>query len=164
MYFSHESDCNTKVDCLKLNQIDDTRRKRAVIIFLAAIIFISVKGFLSPVVSVGFVLQKEVVGVEGEERTIIFQSGPEGVLVQDEAFRELLPESENLHINESVEAELKTMYPEIEYIVRMRLCVEDEVREYRAGREDFNRLDIGRVAKFRVYRSERDVIEKIIEM
>jgi len=149
---------------LKLNQIDDTRRKRAVIIFLAAILFISVKGFLSPVVGVGFVLQKEVVGVEGEERTIIFQSGPEGVLVQDAAFRELLPESENLQVNESVENKLKTMYPEIEYVVRMRLCVEDEVREYRASREDFNTLEVGRVAKFRVYRSERDVIEKIVEM
>ena len=63
-----------------------------------------------------------------------------------------------------MEAELKTMYPEIEYIVRMRLCVEDEVREYRASREDFNTLEVGRVAKFRVYRSERDVIEKIVEM
>ena len=150
---------------MKLNQIDDTRRKRAVVIFLAAIIFISVKGFLSPVVGVGFVLQKEVVGVEGEERTIIFQSDPEGISVQDAACGQLLPEgTENLQINESVEAELKTMYPEIEYVVRMRLCVEDEVREYRASREDFNMLDIGRVAKFRVYRSERDVIEKIVEM
>ncbi|KKG12360.1 hypothetical protein [Methanosarcina sp. 2.H.A.1B.4] len=150
---------------MKLNQIDDTRKKRAVIIFLAAILFISVKGFLSPVVGVGFVLQKEVVGVEGEERTIIFQSGPEGVSVQDAACGQLLPEgSENLQINESVEAELKTMYPEIEYIVRMRLCIEDEVREYRASREDFNTLEVGRVAKFRVYRSERDVIEKIVEM
>jgi len=149
---------------LKLNQIDDTRRKRAVIIFLATIIFISVKGFLSPVVGVGFILQKEVVGVAGEERTIIFQSGPEGVLVQDAASGELLPESENLQINGSVEAELKTMYPEIEYVVRMRLCVEDEVREYRASREDFNTLEVGRVAKFRVYRSERDFIEKIVEM
>ncbi|WP_048065156.1 hypothetical protein [Methanosarcina acetivorans] len=149
---------------MKLNQIDDTRRKRAVIIFLAAIIFISVKGFLSPVVGVGFILQKEVVGVTGEERTIIFQSGPEGVLVQNATCGELLPESENLQINESVEAELKTMYPEIEYVVLMRLCVEDEVREYRASREDFNTLEVGRVAKFRVYRSERDLIERIVEM
>ncbi len=150
---------------MKLNQIDDTRRKRAVIIFLAAIIFISVKGFLSPVVGVGFVLQKEVVGVEGGERTIIFQNGPEGTSVQDAAYGKFLPEgSENLQINESVEAELKTMYPEIEYVVQMRLCVEDEVREYKASREDFNMLDVGRVAKFRVYRSERDVIEKIVEM
>ena len=77
---------------MKLNQIDDNRRKRAVIIFLATIIFISVKGFLSPVVGVGFILQKEVVGVAGEERTIIFQSDPEGVLVQDAALGELLPE------------------------------------------------------------------------
>jgi hypothetical protein len=148
-----------------LNQIDDTRKKRAVIIFLAAIIFISVKGFFSPVIGVGFVLQKEVVGVEGEERVIIFQSGPEGTLVQDAAFEQFLPEgSENLQINESVEAELKTMYPEIDYVVRMRLCVEDEVREYGASREDFNRLGIGTVAEFRVYRSERDVIEKIVEV
>ncbi|AKB19854.1 MULTISPECIES: hypothetical protein [unclassified Methanosarcina] len=150
---------------MKLNQIDDTRKKRAVIIFLAAIIFISVKGFLSPVVGVGFVLQKEVVGVEGEDRTIIFQSGPEGISVQDEACGQLLPEgTENFQINESVETKLKTMYPEIEYVVRMRLCVEDEVREYRVSREDFNTLEVGRVAKFRVYRSERDVIEKIVEM
>ena len=127
-------------------------------------IFVSVKGYLSPVVGVGFILQKEVVGVSGEERTIIFQNGPEGVLVQNVTCRELLPESENLQINESVEAELKTMYPEIEYVVIMRLCVEDEVREYRASREDFNTLEVGRVAKFRVYRSERDLIERIVEM
>ncbi|WP_440948044.1 hypothetical protein ACSAZL_07320 [Methanosarcina sp. T3] len=149
---------------MKLNQIDDTRKKRAVIIFLAAIIFISVKGFLSPVAGVGFVLQKEVVGVGEGERTVIFQSGPEGVLIQDAACGDLLPESEKLQINESVETKLKTMYPEIEYVVRMRLCVEDEVREYRASREDFNMLEVGRVAKFRVYRSERDVIERIVEM
>lgn len=150
---------------MKLNQIDDTRRKRAIIIFLAAILFISVKGFLSPVVGVGFVLQKEVVGVEGEDRTIIFHSNPEGILVQDVACGQLLSEgSENLQINESVEAELKTMYPEIEYVVQMRLCVEDEVREYKVSRGDFNMLEIGRVAKFRVFRSERDVIEKIVEM
>lgn len=150
---------------MKLNQIDDTRRKRAVIIFLIAILFISFKGFLSPVVDVGFVLQKEVVGVEEEGRFIVFQSGLEGVSVQDVACGQLLPEdAENLRINESVETELKTRYPEIEYVVLMRLCVEDEIREYRVSREDFNRLDIGVVAKYEVYRSEKDVIKRIIEI
>ena len=154
-----------EVDCLKLNQIDDTRRKRAVIIFLVAILFISFKGFLSPVVDVGFVLQKEVVGVEEEGRFIVFRSGFEGVSVQDVACGQLLPEgAENLLINESVETELKTRYPEIEYVVLMRLCVEDEIREYRVSREDFNRLDIGVVAKYEVYRSEKDLIKRIIEI
>jgi len=150
---------------LRLDRIDDTRRKRAFIILLAAILFISVKGFLSPVVGVGFVLQKEVVGVEEGERVSIFRSGHEGVSVQDLACRQLLPGgAESLRINESVEAELKTRYPEIEYVVLMRLCVEDEIREYRVSREDFNRLDIGVVAKYEVYRSERDAIKRIIEI
>ncbi|AKB24477.1 hypothetical protein MSMTP_1008 [Methanosarcina sp. MTP4] len=150
---------------MKLNQIDDTRRKRAVIIFIAAILFISVKGFLSPVVDVGFVLQKEVVGVEEGEKVIIFRSGFEGVSVQDLACGQLLPgDSENLRINESMETELKTRYPEIEYVVLMRLCVEDEIRECKVSREDFNRLDIGVVAKYEVYRSERNVIKRIIEI
>lgn len=150
---------------MRLDQIDDTRRKRAVIIFIVAVLFISVKGFLSPVVDVGFVFQKEVVGVEGEERIIIFQSSPEGISVQDLACGQLLPgDAESLRINESVEAELKTRYPEIEYVVLMRLCVEDEIREYRVSREDFNRLDIGVVAKYEVYRSERGTIKRILEM
>jgi hypothetical protein len=147
-----------------LSQIDNTRKKRAVIIFLATIIFISMKGFLSPVVGVGFVLQKEVIGIEGDERVVIFQSDIEGILAENDSFRLLIPESsENLQISEPIETELKKTYPEIEYIVHMRLCTEDSVREYRVDREDFNTLDIGIVARFEVYRSERTVIKRIIE-
>jgi hypothetical protein len=148
-----------------LNQIDDTRKKRAVIIFLATILFISMKGFLSPVVGVGFVLQKEVIGVSGSERIVIFQSDIEGILVENDSFRMLIPEgSENLQISEAIETELKKTYPEIEYTVHMRLCTEDSVREYRVNREDFNILNIGIVARFEVYRSERTVIRRIIEI
>lgn len=150
---------------MNLNQLDDTRKKRAVIIFLAAIIFISMKGFLSPVVGVGFVLQKEVIGTQGDERVIIFQSNTEGIVAKNDSFRLLLPEgSENLQISESIETELKKTYPEIEYIVHMRLCTEDSVKEYRVNREDFNVLNIGIVAKFEVYRSERTTIKRIIEI
>ncbi|MCC4771362.1 hypothetical protein FXV91_14685 [Methanosarcina sp. DH2] len=148
-----------------LNQIDDTRKKRAVIIFLATILFISMKGFLSPVVGVGFVLQKEVIGVSGDQKVVIFQSDIEGILAENDSLRLLLPEdSENLQISEITETELKKTYPEIEYIVHMRLCTEDSVREYRVNREDFNILNIGTVARFEVYRSERTVIRRIIEV
>lgn len=148
-----------------LDQIDDTRKKRAFIIFLAAILFISMKGLLSPVIGVGFVLQKEVIGVEGDERVIIFQSDMDGILAQNDSFRLLLPEvSENLQISELVETELTKTYPEIEYVVHMRLCTEDAVREYRMNREDFNILNIGTVARFEVYRSERTTIRRIIEI
>lgn len=148
-----------------LNQIDDTRKKRAVIIFLATILFISMKGFLSPVVGVGFVLQKEVIGVSGDQKVVIFQSDIEGILAENDSLRLLLPEdSENLQISEITETELKKMYPETEYIVHMRLCTEDSVREYRVNREDFNTFNIGTVARFEVYRSERTVIRRIIEI
>lgn len=148
-----------------LDQIDDTRKKRAVIIFLATILFISMKGFLSPVVGVGFVLQKEVIGVEGDERVVIFQSDIEGILAENDSFRLLLPESlENLQISEPIETELKKTYPEIEYIIHMRLCTEDSVKEYRVNREDFNTLNIGTVARFEVYRSERTTIKRILEI
>ncbi|MCQ1537234.1 hypothetical protein FTO70_16455 [Methanosarcina sp. KYL-1] len=150
---------------MKLNQIDDTRRKRAILIFIATVIFISFKGFMSPVTEVGYILQKDVMGVEGDEKVLIFREGPEGVSALNVSCGQIFPEgSENLQVNESVEAELKTVYPEIEYMVLMRLCVENEVREYRVHREDFNMLEIGKVAKFEVYRSERDFIKEIIEM
>ncbi len=120
---------------------------------------------MSPVVGVGAVLQKTVVGLDDSESVIIFQSSSEGISVEDPSCGQILPDdSENLQINESVEAKLKTMYPEIEYVILMRLCEEDEIREYRISREDFNRLDIGVVAKYEVYRSERDTIKKILEM
>ncbi|AKB79353.1 hypothetical protein MSHOH_2870 [Methanosarcina horonobensis HB-1 = JCM 15518] len=148
-----------------LNQIDDTRKKRAVIIFFAALLFISMKGFLSPVIGVGFVLQKEIIGIDGDERVIIFQSDIDGVLTENDSLRLLIPEgSENLQISEYIETEFKKTYPEIEYIVHMRLCTEDSVREYRVNREDFNILNIGTVARFEVYRSERTAIKRIIEV
>lgn len=148
-----------------LNRLDDTRQKRAILIFLAAILFISMKGFLSPVIGVGFVLQKEVVGIKGDERVIILQSDIEGIVTENDSFRLLIPEgSKNLQISEPIETEIKKTYPEIEYIVHMRLCTEDSVREYRVNREDFNLLNTGIVAKFEVYRSERTEIKRIIEI
>lgn len=148
-----------------LNHIDDTRRKRAVIIFFAAILFISIKGFLSPVIGVGFVLQKEVIGIKGDERVVIFQGDMEGVRTENDSFRLLIPEgSKNLQISKSIETELKKTYPEIEYIVHMRLCTEDSVREYRVNRKDFNILSAGTVARFEVFRTERTAIKRIIEV
>lgn len=148
-----------------LNRLDDTRQKRAILIFLAAILFISMKGFLSPVIGVGFVLQKEVVGIKGDERVIILQSDIEGIVTENDSFRLLIPEgSKNLQISEPIETEIKKTYPEIEYIVHMRLCTEDSIREYRVNREDFNLLNTGIVAKFEVYRSERTEIKRIIEI
>ena len=150
---------------MKMRRIDSVHLKRAALILIAAVVFISLKGFLSPVIGVGSVLQKTVVGLDGGESVIILQSNSSGISVEDPSCGQIFPEdSENLQINESLETELKARYPEIRYIVRMRLCTVDEIREYRVSREDFNRLDIGMVAKYEVYRSERDVIKRIIEV
>lgn len=87
-------------------------KKRAVIIFFAALLFISMKGFLSPVIGVGFVLQKEIIGIDGDERVIIFQSDIDGVLTENDSLRLLIPEgSENLQISEYIETEFKKNIP-----------------------------------------------------
>lgn len=150
---------------MKLNQIDDTRRKRAILVFIAIVILILFKGFMSPITEVGYILQKDVFGVEGNEKTLLFREESEGVSVLELSCGRFFPEdSEKLFINESTEVEIRKFYPETEYTVLMRLCVKNETKEYRISRENFNILEVGKVAKFEVSHSERDYIKRIVEI
>jgi hypothetical protein len=147
-----------------LNKIDNIHRRRAIVIIIATILFFSAKGFLSSIIGVGFVIEREVIGINGSERIVLFESDTEGVKVEDNYLRMLSPESsKNLQISEPIKTELKKKYPEIEYKVQMKICTEDTVREYKVKREDFNTLSIGTIARFEVYLSDRTSIDRIIE-
>jgi hypothetical protein len=147
-----------------LNKIDNIHRRRAIVIIIATILFFSAKGFLSSIIGVGFVIEREVIGINGSERIVLFESDTEGVKVEDNYLRMLSPESsKNLQIGEPIKTELKKKYPEIEYRVQMKICTEDTVRDYKVKREDFNTLSIGTIARFEVYLSDRTSIDRIIE-
>ncbi|MDD3041388.1 MAG: hypothetical protein PHV51_08085 [Methanosarcinaceae archaeon] len=137
--------------------------------------FLSLKTYISPGIKEGAIEEKTVTGIRENERFILLRENYDGVEVYPdfERFFPSITDRDSLSlssrppdfpINESMETKIKAVYPEIEYSVRVQLCMENEIEVYRLNREDFNRMRVGAVAKFELDRTERDLIKKVLEI
>lgn len=125
----------------------------------------------SPVVVEGVVDHKAVSGEKGHIVYSIVLNTPEGILVKDKDYEALFLEKDgDLLVNESLENELKTEYSKINYLVSIRLSLEDPVNRvaegealaYFVSRDDFNEMRIGYKVKFEVARFQSATMEKLL--
>lgn len=131
------------------------------VLFFVAIVIVSIYYIFKPITAEGFVDHKGVTGEKGDVSYTILFVTDSGIIIKDEDYRGLF--ASFTQVDESLENELKSEYAVIRYLVSIRRG--DETMAYFVSRDDFNKVDVGDVVRYEIFRFKETKIRilKVIQ-
>ncbi|NIS15957.1 MAG: hypothetical protein GWN96_06955 [candidate division Zixibacteria bacterium] len=113
-------------------------------------------------IDVGTILEKTVIGYsEGDSAVLINASSSKIKYLNDEIKGLFTVAEDNVMISEDSENELLIQYPKLKYHVKVRLCIQQSIKEYTLDRVSFNALQLGIIAKYKM-NDEETAIDSLI--
>jgi hypothetical protein len=102
-------------------------------------------------IDVGTILEKTVIGYSEADSAILLNAGSNKIKFLNHEVKGLFTVSEdNIMISEDSENELLSQYPKLKYHVKVRLCIQQSIKEYTLDRVSFNALRLGIIAKYKM--------------
>jgi len=116
-----------------------------------------------------------VTGVKGDTSYTILLNWPTDgswIIVKDKEYEKFFMGEKNAFVSKSTENEIRKKYPDIKYIVSIKLDSKDlvngidkgEAITYFVSRDEFNKMKIGDKVKFEVLRSRKYMIKRLIQI
>ncbi len=147
-------------------------------LFIMLILYLLISclpAYKSSVIVEGFVDHKIVTGVKGDTSYTILLNWPTDgswIIVKDKEYEKFFMGEKNAFVSKSTENEIRKKYPDIKYIVSIKLDSKDlvngidkgEAITYFVSRDEFNKMKIGDKVKFEVLRSRKYMIKRLIQI
>lgn len=114
-------------------------------------------------IEVGTVVEKTAIGFADGDSVLLIDAIPGDVKYRVGEIRDLVSSAEgNVTLSEEAEEQLRSTYSEIQYRVKVRLCIRRTTEEYTLSRESFNALHLDIIAKV-LLNPEETAIDSLIE-
>lgn len=109
--------------------------------FILAIFGLLICGCSSREIEVGEIKYKKVVGIDdGDKHTVLTQNLGEPVVVDTVYSDYVFSDTTNTIISDELNDRLRSDFEEVRYYVGLELCKNDNLEEFKLGRDHFNKL------------------------